>query len=144
MIRLADPGDAERLAEIARRAYAPYTAEIGRLPAPAMQDFPAAIAARRVWVQGRPPQGYVVAFRTSDAWFLENVAVAPEGQGQGLGRALIAFAEAEGQKRGLRRVTLYTNVKMTGNLALYPALGYRETDRRREDGFDRVYFEKRL
>jgi hypothetical protein len=33
---------------------------------------------------------------------------------------------------------------MTDNLGLYPRLGYEEFDRRREDGFDRVYFSKAL
>jgi len=33
---------------------------------------------------------------------------------------------------------------MQENLSLYRHLGYIETDRRYEDGFDRVYFEKRV
>jgi len=33
---------------------------------------------------------------------------------------------------------------MTENLSIYPHLGYIEVDRREEDGFSRVYFEKRL
>ena len=33
---------------------------------------------------------------------------------------------------------------MTENLELYPRLGYREVDRREEDGFSRVFFRKRL
>jgi hypothetical protein len=33
---------------------------------------------------------------------------------------------------------------MTENLSLYAALGYEETGRATEDGFDRVYFRKSL
>jgi hypothetical protein len=33
---------------------------------------------------------------------------------------------------------------MHENLELYPRLGYRQTDRRVEDGFERVYFSKKL
>jgi hypothetical protein len=33
---------------------------------------------------------------------------------------------------------------MTENLRLYPSLGYDLIDRRREHGFDRVYFRKSL
>jgi hypothetical protein len=33
---------------------------------------------------------------------------------------------------------------MTENLDFYPRLGYLETQRVHEDGFDRVYFEKVL
>jgi hypothetical protein len=41
-------------------------------------------------------------------------------------------------------VSLYTNAHMTENLSLYLALGYVEVGRRREHGFDRVYYEKRV
>ena len=33
---------------------------------------------------------------------------------------------------------------MTENLELYPRLGYREIDRRLDQGFQRVFFSKRL
>jgi hypothetical protein len=62
-------------------------------------------------------------------------------------RNMIRQAVAEDEvavRLGLRRVHLYTNAKMTANLSIYPRLGYVEIDRRSEDGFDRVYFEKRL
>jgi Ni,Fe-hydrogenase III large subunit len=42
----------------------------------------------------------------------------------------------------LPSIELYTNAKMTENLAYYPRLGFEETGRRREDGFDRVYFRR--
>ncbi|MEL6476261.1 MAG: GNAT family N-acetyltransferase [Pseudomonadota bacterium] len=144
MIRAARTEEAAELSALARAAFAPYAPAIGRMPAPALQDFPAAIAGGNVWVAGRPPRGYVVAFAKAGAWFLENVAVAPVAQGQGMGQTLIAFAEEEGRRRGFDRITLYTNAKMAAPLALYTALGYTETGRRREDGFDRVYFERRL
>ncbi len=73
---------------------------------------------------------------------VDNVAVAPSAQGKGLGRALIAFAEAEAQRRGLCEVRLYTNVLMTENLALYGRLGFRETGRVSEKGYERVYMAK--
>ena len=77
-------------------------------------------------------------------WLLENVAVAPEAQGRGLGGALIRFAEEEGARRGFAKVILYTNVNMVANLSMYPALGYLEVDRRTERGLSRVYYEKPL
>ncbi|HMB47246.1 MAG TPA: GNAT family N-acetyltransferase [Afifellaceae bacterium] len=76
--------------------------------------------------------------------FLENVAVRDASSGRGLGSKLIHFCEAEARRLGLSAVELYTNVKMTGNLSLYPHLGYAEFDRREEDGFERVYFRKIL
>lgn len=140
----AHPEHADALAAIAMAAFSPYAEAIGRLPAPALQDFPPQIAAGHVWIAGAPPLGYLVAFAKSGDWFLEAVAVSDAARGMGLGRRLIAFAEEEGRRRGFARVTLYTNALMTGNLSLYPHLGYAETGRRHEDGFDRVYFAKEL
>jgi len=142
--RWALPEEAPRLAEIARAAYAPYVPLIGREPPPMLQDFPADIAAGHVLVMGRPAQGYAVSRAVPQGWLLENVAVAPDAQGSGIGRALIAAVEDLARHAGQTRVVLYTNAAMTGNLALYPALGYREVERRIEHGLNRVYFEKDL
>jgi GNAT superfamily N-acetyltransferase len=70
--------------------------------------------------------------------------VSEAGRGQGIGKALIQFCEAQARRLGLVSVRLYTNAKMTDNLSIYPRLGYIEVERRSEDGFDRVYFEKHL
>lgn len=143
-IRLAVPADADVLGALARAAYAPYVPLIGREPPPMLQDFAADITAERCWVAGRPPLGYVVAMPGPEAWLLENVAVSPEAQGTGTGRALIAHVEAMARAAGVDAVELYTHAKMTANRALYPRLGYIETDRRTENGLDRVFFRKAL
>jgi ribosomal protein S18 acetylase RimI-like enzyme len=75
---------------------------------------------------------------------LDNIAVAPEAQGEGLGKKLVAFAESEALRRGFTELRLYTNEKMTENLTLYPRLGFEETHRGRQAGYDRVFFRKRL
>ena len=54
------------------------------------------------------------------------------------------YAEDEARAAGLAEMRLYTHSKMTENRAMYARLGYRETDRRDEEGFDRVFFVKRL
>ncbi len=60
------------------------------------------------------------------------------------GRVLLDFAEAEARRCGWDAVTLYTNALMTQNIAIYTARGYVETERRTEQGFQRVYMEKPL
>ena len=143
-IRPGRAADVECLRAIARAAYAPYVPLIGSEPPPMLQEFAADAADGALWVAGEPVAGYVVARPKGTDWLLENVAVAPEAQGTGLGRALIAFAEAEGRRRDFAKIILYTNVHMTANLSLYPALGYAETGRREEHGMSRVYFVKAL
>jgi len=130
----------------ARAAYEKYVARIGREPAPMVADFAALIAAGHVCVavDAEGLSGYVVFYPRGDHLHLENLAVFPGCQGRGIGRALIAYVEDESRRLGLNAVELYTNDKMTENLWLYPRLGYRETGRRSEDGFNRVFFRKNL
>lgn len=88
--------------------------------------------------------GFVVFYPDGEYMLLENVAVAPEAVGQGIGKALIMYCEVAAKAQGVSAVRLYTNAKMTENLSIYPHLGYAEIGRCHEDGFDRVYFEKRI
>lgn len=143
-IRPARPEEAPLLGTIARAAYAEYVPLIGREPPPMLQDFPNDIAARRVWVIGAPPLGFVVAGARGSTWLLENVAVDPSARGKGYGRALIAHVEALATDAGAEAVELYTHARMEANRALYPRLGYIETDQRTEHGLDRVFFRKPL
>ena len=143
-IRPAGPDDLDAVRRIARAAYAPYVPRIGREPAPMVADFAASIAAGALWVAGAPVAGFVVAYPRDDHWHLENVAVEPSAQGTGLGGALIAHVEAMARAAQARAVELYTNAQMTGNRTLYPRLGYTETGRAMEDGFDRIFYRKEL
>jgi ribosomal protein S18 acetylase RimI-like enzyme len=73
---------------------------------------------------------------------VDNVAIHPDYQGKGLGLKLMALAEEEAQRLGLTTVTLYTNERMTENIELYKRLGYTETKRKTEQGYQRVYMRK--
>lgn len=151
-IRPAVAADLPALQTLAEAAYERYVAAIGRRPAPMDADFAAHIARGEAWAAALDPTdattlaGYVVLLRdkSADALFLENIAVAPSLQGRGIGRALLDWSETTARDLGRSAIELYTNAQMTENLALYPHLGYVETDRRREDGFDRVFFRKTL
>jgi ribosomal protein S18 acetylase RimI-like enzyme len=145
-IRPAEREDGAAVADCARAAYAGYVPRIGREPAPMVADFPALIAAGEVHVlaAGKDLAGFIVARSGPGHLFIENVAVHPDWQGRGLGRRLMAFAEAAARERDLPALELYTNVKMTETFPFYRGLGFVETERRCEDGFDRVYMEKKL
>ena len=138
--------DAVAVRECVRAAYAHYVERIGREPAPMTADYPALIAAGEVWVMraGEGIAGVLVLRPQPPALLVENVAVAPEHQGRGLGRALMEFAEEHARAEGLAEVVLYTNERMTENLRFYPALGFTETGRAMQDGFARVFYRKVL
>jgi len=93
-----------------------------------------------------PPQarGLLVLEPAEDHLLLENVAVAPQAQGLGVGGRLLRLAEEQALARGLREVRLYTNEAMTENLAYYLRRGYSETHRATQDGFRPIFFTKPL
>jgi aspartate aminotransferase-like enzyme/GNAT superfamily N-acetyltransferase len=115
-------------------------------PAPMDDDFAAICAAGEAHLleaEGRI-LGVIVLEDAPDHLWIDNVAVEPALKGGGLGRLLLAFAEAEARWRRLPSLRLLTNALMASNIAFYARLGYAEVERREEDGFSRVYMEKRL
>jgi len=145
-VRPAVSGDADAIRDCAEAAYAVYVARMGRKPAPMVADFASQIRAGHVHVgiDGNRVTGFIVLYPRGDHIHVENVAVRPECQGLGVGRRLLAFAEERALSAGVSAIELYTNVAMTENLTFYPRLGYAETKRRSEAGFERVYFRKEL
>jgi ribosomal protein S18 acetylase RimI-like enzyme len=140
-IRGASAHDAERLRSIARDAYGKYVARIGREPAPMFADFDAEIADNHVLVVevAELVAGYMIAWPERDFYFIDNIAIDPAWQGQGLGRQLLHYAVLKAKQLRLPSIRLYTNVAMTENLTMYAHLGFTETHRAWEDGFHRVY-----
>jgi len=138
----ATPDDVTTIGSLVRKAYAPYVSRIGREPAPMAADYATAVANSRVLLarSGADLLGVLVTEPHDGYLLIENIAVDPSAQGAGVGRALLGRAEREARSLGIPELRLYTNAKMTENLAYYPRRGFREVDRRREDGFDRVYF----
>lgn len=145
-IRLAASADLETVRALVHDAYVHYVPRIGKQPGPMRDDYERRIAAAQTWLleRDRTPLGLVVLEDQDDFLLLDNVAVAPAAQGQGLGRKLIAFAESEAVRRGYGELRLYTHVLMVENIALYQRLGFGEIGRVQEKGLDRVYMAKRL
>lgn len=146
MIRAANFADAIAVREIVDAAYRSYIPRIGKPPGPMLDDYAKRIADGQVWVlsDAGDVAGILVLEETPDGFLLDNIAVAPGQQGKGHGRALLEFAEAQAVHRGWREIRLYTNALMTENIALYRRIGYVETARVCEKGFDRVYMTKCL
>ncbi|MGE8438273.1 MAG: GNAT family N-acetyltransferase [Pseudomonas palmensis] len=146
MIRPATAHDVAPVQALIEAAYALYIPRIGARPGPMLEDYAALIAQGRVEVFEEQGQvlGALVLIAQADGLLLDNVAVSPAAQGRGLGRQLMAHAEARARQLGLEVVRLYTNEAMSENLGLYERLGYRETHRAVQAGFRRVFMEKRL
>jgi ribosomal protein S18 acetylase RimI-like enzyme len=145
-IRLATAADVAAIVNIVEEAYRHYLPRIGKPPAPMLDDYAARVLEGVVWVieEGCGLAGVIVLLPRPDHLLLDNVAVAPARQRSGLGRRLLAFAEAEAVRCGYREIRLYTHQTMTENQRLYAAIGYEETGRATEAGYERVFMRKRL
>jgi len=143
-IRRGSQEDVPAIEGIVRAAYQLYIPRIGKPPGPMTDDYHAQVALGNVWVLVADGEivGLVVLVPKADSMLLENVAVAPEKQRLGFGRRLIEFAEARARQCGFRKIHLYTNELMYENLAWYARLGYQETTRRLDSGFQRVFMSK--
>jgi ribosomal protein S18 acetylase RimI-like enzyme len=86
----------------------------------------------------------LVSWVDGDSYYVDNVAVDPEAQGTGLGRLLLDVADQRAHAAGLSRVRLYTNAAMHENLHYYPRQGFIEIDRRLDEGYDRVFYERQI
>lgn len=139
-IRQATQSDTDTLVGVIDRAYEIYKIELLDLPdvSSGVEDK---IAEGNVWVaeSGGVVGGVFLTFDRTEV-VLTNIAVDPIHSGEGIGKALIAHAEAECKKRGVLTLKLATHVKMPENVALYSHLGWKETGR---DG-NKVYMSKQL
>jgi ribosomal protein S18 acetylase RimI-like enzyme len=152
-IRLATAADLSAITTLVSLAYSPYLPRLaGKLPAPMTADYTSLIASTSLYTL--IADGKVVgcislsstdlSSTTSTALEINNLAIHPSSQGKGYGKLLLKFAEEIAKERGLGSCSLYTNVKMIENVALYTKLGYQETGRFSQDGFERVGFVKVL
>ena len=130
-IRKASPGDEDIVSSITNAAYAKYVPLMGRKPQPMTADYQRILAEHPVWILwiDEQPAGVLVLMHEPEAMLIYSVAIAPAYQKSGLGRRLLAWAEAEAQRAGYAHIRLYTNALMEANIALYTRLGYVETRR---------------
>jgi ribosomal protein S18 acetylase RimI-like enzyme len=133
VIRPATAAELPAIVALTVAAYAEYRAVLDAPPLPVTEDYAPRIAGGEVWLLAdgtAPPAGLIVLERHPDHLLIFSVAVAPDRQHEGLGRRLLAWAEAQAREAGIATLRLYTNARMTRNLALYARCGYRETGRR--------------
>jgi GNAT superfamily N-acetyltransferase len=101
-IRAATAADVPAIADVVDQAYRHYIARMGKPPGPMLDDYAARVLEGLVWVleEGSVIAGIIVLRPATDYLLLDNIAVSPARQGLGLGRRLLAFAEAEALRRG--------------------------------------------
>jgi ribosomal protein S18 acetylase RimI-like enzyme len=80
---------------------------------------------------GRDPDGRIVAYTGTTRYrtwgHLDRIAVAPDIQGRGIGRAALDFAVMSLARDGARRVGLSTQARNTRSRQLYESYGFRRS-----------------
>jgi ribosomal protein S18 acetylase RimI-like enzyme len=146
-LRPAHQSDSAAIASCVCEAYIHYIERIGKQPGPMLENYLDVIRDSLVHVaigdSGRVV-GAIVMQETPDGFYVDNVAVRPSVNGQGVGRALLQFAESEAIRRGYESIYLATHELMVENRALYEKVGYRQYDQRVVNGYPRVFLRKTL
>src|SRR5215468_8802947 len=109
--RRAGAADAIAVRELTRAAYAKWIKIIGREPMPMGADYDIAVRDHLVDLlfDGEDLVGLIEMIPNGDHLLIENVAVRPDRQGNGLGRRLMHHAEQVAQTLRFAEVRLYTN-----------------------------------
>jgi ribosomal protein S18 acetylase RimI-like enzyme len=150
MIRLrpAHQSDSAAIAACVCEAYVHYVERIGKQPGPMLEDYAVVILDSLVHVAVDEDSGRVIGAivmqETPEGFYIDNVAVRPSVKGQGVGRALLQFADGKARRRGNRSIYLATHELMVENRALYEKAGYRQYGQRVVNGYPRVFLQKEL
>jgi ribosomal protein S18 acetylase RimI-like enzyme len=131
-------------------AYTKYIERIGKPPAPMTTDYEEVLQSHDAFVLRRKEDNVIVGSivlghqQGSDAVKINNLVVDVTAQGRGYGGVLMRYAADFAKSRGCSALELFTNVKMWENLGLYAKMGFVETERKTDEGYERVYFRKDL
>lgn len=126
--RRAKKADAANVLKLTRQAYAKWVPAIGREPLPMTTDYDRAVLEHIIdlWEEGGQLVGLIETIPKETYLLIENIAVRPDQQGNGIGKELLHHAEKLARSLGLAEMRLYTNAAFGSNVAYYVRHGYEE------------------
>ena len=142
-IRAATHTDAGLVTACVCHAFIGYVAAIGK---PMLDDYQALIDEGLVFAALVEDTlvGVLVISEEADRLCIETLATHPHAQGQGIGKALIAYAETIARANKAASVWLSTNSLMHQAQQIYQHLGFTAYDQRSVNGYNRVFYRKNL
>ncbi len=145
-IRRATLADAAAVAHLTEAAYAKYVPILGRKPQPMTTDHARLIAEHTVWLLWADDRlvGLLELIDEPGVLLIYSIAIDPGQQRQGYGGRLLAWAETQARANGQQRIRLFTNERMSSNVAWYTAHGFVETGREPISGSALVHMTKTL
>lgn len=125
-LRRATLADASIVHEITRKAYSKWISVINREPGPMQVDYQKAILEHLIelYEDHETVHGLVELVPKDGHLLIENIAVLPASQGQGIGDILLQHAESVAVSLDLPELRLYTNAAFTENVSYYLKRGY--------------------
>jgi GNAT superfamily N-acetyltransferase len=124
--RPADPTDEHKARNLVRDAYVRWAPGASPEPWPTRADYLRALTLHRIdlLLSRNALAGLIVTERRDDNLWIETVAVRADLQARGLGRRLIAHAEALAEADDLPRLRLRINAVLQENVSRYQQLGF--------------------
>jgi ribosomal protein S18 acetylase RimI-like enzyme len=146
VVETAKAEDVPAIKPMVDAAYSKYIERLGKLPAAMTADYNKLVETQSLYVLRVSGNvvGSILLSRDDDSIKVNNLVVDPSSQGRGYSRVLMDHAEDMARAQDLAAVTLFTNEKMHENITLYRKIGFTETGRKTEDGFNRVFFRKNV
>jgi GNAT superfamily N-acetyltransferase len=120
-IRRAGIEDVPAITLITNAAYTKWIPSIGRKPLPMTVDYGIAVQSHMIdlCVVDQKIVALIEMIEEDDHLMIENLALLPQFQGQGLGSKLLHHAEKIALSLGLSMLRLLTNAKFDSNLMFY-------------------------
>lgn len=125
-LRRAGAADANAFERLQHAAYAPNRPLLGVEPVPLLTPAETVLATYEVWLldQGGGLAGALCLLPRHDDLEIWSVAVDPARQNDGIGRRLLAAAEARARELGQDTIRLFTGARLTKNIDWYGRRGY--------------------
>lgn len=142
------PDDAGEILTVQRAAFVSEALIYGDVDMPpltqTLDQLRAELADNDGWVARSDGRlvGAIRAVQHDDLLMIGRIAIAPDMQGEGIGRALLSAAE---DASSARAAELFTGSLSEANIRLYEGCGYAETQRiAQDDGTEQVFLRKQL
>lgn len=125
-LRQAGAADVAAVTALQRAAYAKNRPLLGVEPLPLLVDYADVLTEYEVWLceSAAELEGVLILQPRPNHLLIWSIATAPDAQGRGLGKRLLAAAEQRARQLGLGVMRLYTGEPLTGNIAWYERHGY--------------------
>jgi ribosomal protein S18 acetylase RimI-like enzyme len=125
-LRRAENADLAALLALQRAAYAKNRVLLGVEPIPLLADYTAIMHDMEMWVAEKDARlvGALILEPRADDLLIWSIAADPAAQGSGIGRALLAAAEARARQLGRTVIRLYTGTVLRHLVDWYGRHGY--------------------